>query len=430
MNLRLISQRVRGMQDILPNESKKWLALSNLLKRESKVYGFKLIRTPVLEHTEVFERSAGSTSDIVNKEMYTFEDKGKRSVTLRPEGTAGVLRAVLENGLHQGPLPIKLMYESSCYRYEKPQVGRFREFFQFGLEIFGTTSAIADAQLICLARTIIAKLDLKNVYLEINSIGCKKCRMRYMDVLKKYFESHTNELCDICIDRLSRNPLRIFDCKEHNCKTVASSAPAIIDYLCEDCLNYFNSLKNNLNEMDVAYTINPRIVRGLDYYSGSVFEFTTVIDGVSVAICGGGRYDGLSELMSGVKLPAVGLGFGMERLLAVMDKQGIDISESDKPAVYIAAVDETSRLLACKLSHKLRDVHVYAEFDISDKSLKSQMKYANKMGAKYIIVIGEDEIKTKTAILKDMSTAKEHTISLDDRFLFDFLSCKIEDFND
>lgn len=429
MNLRLISQRVRGMQDILPSESKKWMALSNLLKRESKVYGFKLIRTPVLEHTEVFERSAGSTSDIVNKEMYTFEDRGKRSVTLRPEGTAGVLRAVLENGLHQGPLPIKLMYESSCYRYEKPQVGRLREFFQFGLEIFGTTSAIADSQLICLARTIISRLGLRNIHLEINSIGCKKCREKYVDAIKKYFKDHTDKLCDTCLDRLSRNPLRIFDCKERDCRTIVDSAPTIIDYLCEDCFHYFTSLKNNLNEMDVVYNINPRIVRGLDYYTGSVFEFTTVIDGVNIAICGGGRYDGLSELMSGVKLPAVGLGFGMERLLAVMDKQGIDISEPDKPAVYIAAVDEESRSLACKLSEKLRDAHIYAEFDISDKSLKAQMKHADKMGAKYTIVIGEDEIRTETAILKDMSTAKERRISLDDRFLFDFLSCKVEDFN-
>lgn len=415
------------MQDILPEESKKWSALSNLLKRESKIYGFKLIRTPILEHTEVFERSAGNTSDIVNKEMYTFEDRGRRSVTLRPEGTAGVLRAVLENGLHQGVLPLKLMYESSCYRYEKPQTGRYREFFQFGLEVFGTESPIADAQLICLARTIINRLGLKNIHLEINSIGCSKCRAKYIEAIKKYFSDNRDKLCDTCIDRLLRNPLRIFDCKERECKTISSSAPIIIDYLCEDCFHHFSSLRNNLNEMKVVYNLNPRIVRGLDYYSRTVFEFTTAIDSVNTAICGGGRYDGLSELMSGVKIPAIGLGFGMERLLSVMEHQGIDISEPDNPVVYIAAVDEESRSMACKLCEKLRNAHVYAEFDISNRSLKAQMKHADKLNSKYIIVIGEDELNSEFAIVKNMSTGKEHRITLGERFVYDFLVYKIED---
>ena len=422
--MNLIAKRIRGMQDLLPEKSKNWETLEKIMKEEAEVYGFKLIRTPVLEQTELFERSVGNESDIVEKEMYTFEDKGNRSITLRPEGTAGVLRAVLENGLNNGPMPLKLMYISSCYRYEKPQSGRYREFFQFGLEVFGAPNSLADAELICLAKSILDRLTIKNLSLEINSIGCKECRKKYSEAMINYFKKNKEELCETCQKRLEKNPMRILDCKEKRCIEISKNAPVILDYLCKDCESHFDKVKSYLDVMNVKYTINPKIVRGLDYYSKTVFEFICELDGEKITICGGGRYDGLSKIMGGPDLPAIGLGMGIERILAVMERQEIEFQKPETTQVFIANADEKSREKAFELCESMRKSSIIAECNICERNLKSQMKYANKINAQFVLIVGEEEIKTKLANLKDMASGKEIKISLGEDFIKDFLSAQ------
>jgi len=419
--MKLVAQRIRGMQDALPEEGKKWLDVLNIALNEAKLYGFKYIRTPVLEQTELFSRSAGDTSDIVNKEMYTFKDRGGRDVCLRPEGTAGVMRAALENGLHSKPLPLKLMYHSSCYRYEKPQQGRYREFFQFGLEILGSSSESADAQLICAGYNIIKKLGIKDVKLSINSIGCSECRAKYVEALKDYLKVHSNELCKTCTERFDRNTLRILDCKELKCKSIINHAPIITDFLCEKCFKSFSILKSRLDALEIAYDVDPGIVRGLDYYNGTVFEFLTEFSGASTAICGGGRYDGLSQTLGGPSLPAVGFGFGMERILAIMKQQSIELLNKVEPLIYIASMDLKSSLKAEKLCEDLRRAGVCAESDIFSRSLKSQMKYADKIGATYAIVIGSEELKLGKSLMKEMKNGITFEIPLDANFIKEVL---------
>ncbi len=422
--MNLISKRIRGMQDLLPEKSKNWETLEKIMKEEAEVYGFKLIRTPVLEQTELFERSVGNESDIVEKEMYTFEDKGNRSITLRPEGTAGVLRAVLENGLNNGPMPLKLMYISSCYRYEKPQSGRYREFFQFGLEVFGAPNSLADAELICLAKSILDRLTIKNLSLEINSIGCKECRKKYSEAMINYFKKNKEELCETCQKRLEKNPMRILDCKEKRCIEISKNAPVILDYLCKDCESHFDKVKSYLDVMNVKYTINPKIVRGLDYYSKTVFEFICELDGEKITLCGGGRYDGLSRIIGGPDLPAIGLGMGIERILAVMERQEIEFQKPEATQVFVANADEKSREKAFELCESMRKSSIIAECNICERNLKSQMKYANKINAQFVLIVGEEEIKTKLANLKDMASGKEVKISLGEDFIKDFLSAQ------
>lgn len=416
------------MQDVLPEQGKEWETIEKVMKEESELYGFKFIRTPILEHTELFERSVGDTSDVVEKEMYTFTDKGDRSVTLRPEGTAGVMRAVLENGLYNSALPLKLMYISSCYRYEKPQSGRYREFFQFGLEIIGSTEPSADVHLICAANSILKRLGIKSVNLEINSIGCSHCRKKFNNALKNYFENHKKDLCKTCIDRLSRNPMRIFDCKNPECGKICNEAPIILDYICEECSSHFENLKNFLKIAKIDYKINPKIVRGLDYYSKTVFEFVCDIDGSLLTVCGGGRYDGLSEIMGGPSLPAIGFGMGMERILAVMKSQNALFEKSSEPEIYIAPIGHTAKLKALELCEILRRSSIFAETDIMDRNLKSQMKYANKIGAKYTLVIGDEEIESGKAKIKEMKNSKESEIALNENFINNFLDIQFENY--
>lgn len=416
------------MQDVLPEQGKEWETIEKVMKEESELYGFKFIRTPILEHTELFERSVGDTSDVVEKEMYTFTDKGDRSVTLRPEGTAGVMRAVLENGLYNSALPLKLMYISSCYRYEKPQSGRYREFFQFGLEIIGSTEPSADVHLICAANSILKRLGIKSVNLEINSIGCSHCRKKFNNALKNYFENHKKDLCKTCIDRLSRNPMRIFDCKNPECGKICNAAPIILDYICEECSSHFENLKNFLKIARIEYKINPKIVRGLDYYSKTVFEFVCDIDGSLLTVCGGGRYDGLSEIMGGPSLPAIGFGMGMERILAVMKSQNALFEKSSEPEIYIAPIGHTAKLKALELCEILRRSSIFAETDIMDRNLKSQMKYANKIGAKYTLVIGDEEIESGKAKIKEMKNSKESDIDLNENFINNFLDIQFENY--
>ena len=425
MNLR--TKRIRGMQDVLPSESKKWQTIEKVMTEEASLHGFKLIRTPVLEHTELFERSVGDTSDVVEKEMYTFKDKGDRSVTLRPEGTAGTLRAVLEIGLHNLPMPLKLMYKSSCYRYEKPQTGRYREFFQFGLEIFGSPSASADAELIILAKSILERLQIQNISLEINSIGCKNCRKKYSEAIINYFKSKIDSLCPTCQNRLEKNPLRILDCKNKVCSEICENAPIITDYICEECSEHFETLQEYLKSQNIEFKINPKIVRGLDYYSKTVFEFVCdITENDKLTICGGGRYDGLSEILGGPQLCAIGLGFGLERILNIMETQKIMFPKDDSPKVYIASIGENAKKKAFELCGILRTAAIFAEMDIVDRNIKSQMKYADKIGAEYVLVIGDDEIAENRAILKNMKTGKENKISINEDFLNDFSGVDME----
>lgn len=419
--MNLISKRVRGMQDLLPNESRNYETLGKIMREESESYGFKLIRTPVLEQTELFDRSVGDSSDVVEKEMYTFEDKGGRSVTLRPEGTSGVLRAVLENGLHNSVLPLKLMYESSCYRYEKPQSGRYREFFQFGLEIFGTESYLADVELICAAKAILGRVRIRDASLEINSIGCPECRKKYNQALKEYFEAKKEGLCETCKSRLARNPLRIFDCKSSDCKKVCENAPVILDYICDECSTHFENVKATLNTLGIIYTVNPYIVRGLDYYSKTVFEFVCEVNGENITVCGGGRYDGLSKIIGGPDLPAIGFGIGLERVMMVMKDREINFDPPQNIEIFVASVGERAQREAVKICEVMRRSGISCECDISGKNLKSQMKYANKINATFAVVLGDEELENKRAKIKEMAHGKETDIPLTKEGFIKFL---------
>ncbi len=425
--MNLITRRIKGMQDLLPIDSYKIENIEKVMKEEAKLYGFKLIRTPVLEHTELFERSVGDTSDVVQKEMYTFEDKGGRSVSLRPEGTAGAIRLVLENGLHNKSLPVKVMYIASCYRYEKPQSGRYREFFQFGLEVFGAESSASDAELICAAYSILKRLQIKNLKLEINSIGCKECRKKYNDAIKEYFGNYQSELCDDCKNRLSRNPMRIMDCKNQKCREISSKAPIITDYICGECSEHFEELKSYLNSQNIEYSVNLKIVRGLDYYSKTVFEFICDLDGAPLTICGGGRYDGLSEIIGGPKFPAIGFGMGIERIFAVMEAQNIEFPEPSVPKVFISSLnDEKAKLKAFELCEKLRRVSIYAQVDVMERTVKSQMKYADKIGSLYSMVIGEEEVNSGIAKIKEMKSGKETNINIGEDFVNEFMELELK----
>lgn len=419
--MNLISKRVRGMQDLLPNESRNYETLGKIMREESESYGFKLIRTPVLEQTELFDRSVGDSSDVVEKEMYTFEDKGGRSVTLRPEGTSGVLRAVLENGLHNSVLPLKLMYESSCYRYEKPQSGRYREFFQFGLEIFGTESYLADVELICAAKAILGRVRIRDASLEINSIGCPECRKKYNQALREYFEAKKEGLCETCKSRLARNPLRIFDCKSSDCKKVCENAPVILDYICDECSTHFENVKATLNTLGIIYTVNPYIVRGLDYYSKTVFEFVCEVNGENITVCGGGRYDGLSKIIGGPDLPAIGFGIGLERVMMVMKDREINFDPPQNIEIFVASVGERAQREAVKICEVMRRSGISCECDISGKNLKSQMKYANKINATFAVVLGDEELENKRARIKEMAHGKETDIPLTKEGFIKFL---------
>lgn len=419
--MNLITKRIRGMQDLIPEMSEKWDAVEKILKSEASAYGFKNIRTPVLESTELFRRSSGEESDIVQKEMYTFDDKGGRSVTLRPEGTAGVVRAVLENGLHNNALPLKVMYVASCYRYEKPQSGRLREFFQFGAEIFGTVSYLADAELIILGDSIFKRLGTANIGLEINSIGCTECRKNYVSAIKSYFKNYENDLCETCCGRLEKNPMRIFDCKDDGCHKICSNAPIILDYICDECREHFENLKKYLSSAGVQYAVNPKIVRGLDYYCRTVFEFVYHGAETPITVCGGGRYDGLSNDLGGPDLPALGFGIGIERLLTILEDQGISHERELAPAVFIACADESARPFALKLCQKLRNNSISALVDISGKKVKSQMKYADKVGAEYVLVVGNDEMNFMNGTLKHMKDSATFSISLKENFVEDFI---------
>jgi histidyl-tRNA synthetase len=405
-------QRPKGTEDILPQKSYEWQFIENKLHGLAKLYGFNEMRFPVFEYTELFSRSVGESSDIVGKEMYTFNDKGNRSITLRPEGTAGAVRAALQGGLLSGnyPLPQKVWYEITAYRYENVQKGRLREFHQFGAEVFGTASPYADAELISFASQIFNEFGLKDINLEINSIGCPECRKNYTAALREYFAQFTGDLCGTCNTRLEVNPMRILDCKSPVCKKIADNAPIITDFLCDECKEHFEKLKKILDSTGVIYTVNPRIVRGLDYYTKTVFEFVATGVGTQGTVLGGGRYDGLIQEIGGKPTPALGFAMGIERLLLAMTEQGIEIPKPEGIEYYIGCTDgEKERLAVAQIAAGLRKNGISILTDISDRSVKAQMKYADKIGAKFVIVYGEEEIQTGRIKIKDMSTGEEIT---------------------
>lgn len=408
----LITKAIKGTKDVLPGEVHKNQYLEATALDIAEKYGYHEIRTPVFEHTELFQRGVGDTTDVVQKEMYTFDDKGGRSITLRPEGTAGAARAFLEDGLCNEALPQKVCYLTSCYRYEKPQAGRLREFHQFGVECFGTQSPLADAELIALAKSIFDTLEVKDIHLEINSIGCPECRSKYYDALRAYFADRKDELCDTCKGRLERNPMRILDCKSPICQEIAKDAPAVLDYLCDDCKEHFEKVQAYLKAQNIEYTINPRIVRGLDYYTKTVFEFISDAIGAQGTVCGGGRYDGLIEELGGQKTPSLGFGMGLERLQLVMEAQGCPFPEAEKPDLFIVALGESATMKTVELAKDMRAEGFSVLYDLNQRSVRAQMKYANKMGAKFNVVIGDDEVLSGKAKLKDMATGEETDIDL------------------
>ena len=412
----LITRKIKGTEDVLPKQSYRWQFIEKIMREESKSYGFKEIRTPVFEHTELFARGVGQTTDVVQKEMYTFTTKGGESVTLRPEGTAGAARAVLEHALDNEGLPIKASYFVSCYRYEKPQAGRLREFHQFGLEEYGTQSPAADAEMICAAQSIIDRLGLSQIRLELNSIGCPECRAKYNQALREYFGQFKDRLCDTCLTRLEKNPMRLLDCKSPQDQELAKDAPKITDYLCEECENHFSEVKRYLDSAGVEYTINPKIVRGLDYYTKTVFEFVTDCIGAQGTVCGGGRYDGLIEELGGKHMPSLGFAMGLERLLMVMDAQGVEIPEDDKCALYIATMGDDAKVKAFELLKRVRECGLIAETDVVGRGLRAQMKYADKIGAKYSLVLGDNELAENKAKVKNMETGEQTEFGLDESF--------------
>ena len=409
----LITKAIKGTKDVLPKDVHKNQYIEATALDIASKFGYKEIRTPVFEHTELFQRGVGDTTDVVQKEMYTFDDKGGRSITLRPEGTAGAVRSYLENGLCNEALPQKVCYLISCYRYEKPQAGRLREFHQFGVECFGSASPLADAEIIALTKSIFDTLGVKDLSLEINSIGCPTCRAEYHKALKEYFSSRKDELCDTCKSRLDRNPMRILDCKSPICHEIAEGAPVVIDYLCDECKEHFENVQKYLKAQNIEYTINPQIVRGLDYYTKTVFEFVSNSIGAQGTVCGGGRYDGLVEELGGQHTPSLGFAMGIERLMLLMEAQGCEFPEAEKPDLFIVALGEKATLKAVEIAKDMREEGFSALLDLNQRSVRAQMKYADKLGAKFNVVIGDNEVEAKTAKLKNMQTGEETEINLD-----------------
>lgn len=402
----------KGTEDVLPNDSFKWQYIENKFSEICSKYGFKEIRTPMFENTDLFNRSIGETTDIVTKEMYTFNDQKGRSITLKPEGTSPVVRAFIQSGSQREMQPIKYFYDTPCFRYEKPQAGRLREFHQFGVETFGSNSMMADAEIIALAKEFLNAMGLKNIKLMINSVGCNKCRPAYREKLKEYLKSNYDSLCDNCKKRYEKNPMRVLDCKDENCKSISKNAPKMIDYLCDECRDAFSELKENLKLFKIDFNVDTGIVRGLDYYTKTAFEFITDEIGAQGTICGGGRYDHLIEEIGGIDIPGVGFGLGKERLLLLMKSQNATI-QYNKKTFFVAFTGDDTKENAINLIVKLRNNGMNAIFDTKERNLKGQMKYADRANADYTIIIGEDEIKSGFVTLRNMKDKNEERLTVD-----------------
>ena len=404
----------KGTKDMLPQDAYRWQYIEDEWAKICSEYGFREIRTPVFESTDLFNRGVGDTTDIVQKEMYTFEDMGGRSITLKPEGTSPAVRAFIESNLYAETQPTKIFYDTPCYRYEKPQAGRLREFHQFGIENFGTPSMMADAEIIALGHDFLKRMGIEDVELHISSVGCRKCRPVYRKVLQDYLRPKYDCLCETCKSRFDKNPMRILDCKSPEDKEAVKDAPMMIDYLCEDCSRDFEDLKSYLDAMGIEYVVDPSIVRGLDYYTKTAFEFITTKIGAQGTVCGGGRYDHLIEEVGGPDMPGVGFGLGKERLLLLMEACGHDFGAAPAPQIFLAWIGDEAKLYALKLLHELRGKGIRADMDTRERNLKGQMKYANKLGAEYTAVIGGDEVASGEITLKNMSTSEQTKVRRED----------------
>lgn len=407
----MLTQAPKGTKDVTPYESYKWHYVENIMRNTAAAYGYREIRTPGFEHTELFLRGVGDTTDVVQKEMYTFLDKGDRSITLKPEGTAGAARAFIEHGMFNDALPLKMYYFTPVYRYEKPQSGRLREHHQFGVEAFGGSEPTLDAEIILLAHSVLSSCGLKGLKLNINSIGCPDCRAKYNVALKDYFKG--KKLCETCQSRLDRNPMRILDCKDPDCGRDAENAPVILDYICDSCRGHFEELKQLLTALNVEYTVNPRIVRGLDYYTKTVFEIIAKTDDGEITVCGGGRYDGLVRRLGDKDVCGIGFGMGIERLLMLMENQNLLPGAPVPFKVYVVS-GENERPIAFNFVQTLRGNGISAEGDHNGKSFKAQFKYAGKLNVPYVVIIGETEAESGKYTLKDMANGIQSEYSAEE----------------
>lgn len=403
----------KGTKDVMPQDSYKWHYIENEWTKICSEYGFREMRTPTFESTELFNRGVGDTTDIVQKEMYSFEDLGHRNITLKPEGTSPAVRAFIESNQYAEVQPSKYYYNTPCFRYEKPQAGRLREFHQFGIENFGTADMLADAEVIALAADFLERMGIEDVELHISSVGCRNCRKEHREALQKFLEPKYDQLCDTCKDRFNKNPMRILDCKSPVCQELVQGAPMMLDYLCDDCKASFEELKKHLDDLGIKYVVDPSIVRGLDYYTKTAFEFITTKIGAQGTVCGGGRYDHLIEEIGGPDMPGVGFGLGKERLILLMEACGSDFGGEERPSVFVAWVGDEALSYSLKLVQSLRKNGISAAMDTKARNLKGQLKYANKLQARYSIVIGEDELKTGELILKNMDTSEQSKMTKD-----------------
>lgn len=410
----MLTNAPKGTKDVMPNQVYKWHFVEKAFADICKKYGFKEVRTPIFEHTELFARGVGDTTDIVEKQMYTFEDYAKRSITLKPEGTSPVVRAFVEHKQFAEVQPTKMYYNIPCFRYEKPQSGRLREFHQFGIEVFGTNNMLADAEVICLAYDFLDSLNIKNLELRINSIGCPKCREKHRTALREFLKPKYEQLCNTCKGRFERNPLRILDCKSEVCQELGKGAPMMLDYLCEECSEAFEDVKNNLTAMGVEFIVDPGIVRGLDYYTKTAFEFVSNSIGAQGTVCGGGRYDNLIEEIGGPSTPGVGFGLGIERLLLTMEADGIEIPEPEPVDVFIAVMGQKAKEYGLSLMRKLRLEGLKTEMDLLARNFKGQFKYANRINAKYSVVIGDNELNEGKLAIKNMATSEQRVVDIND----------------
>ena len=411
----MLTQAPRGTRDMLPQEAYLWHALENKMRELAALWGYREIRTPVFEHTELFLRGVGGTTDIVTKEMYTFKDKGDRSITLKPEGTAGAVRAFLEAHLYAEPLPCKVYYLAApIFRYENPQAGRLREHHQFGMECFGGKEPSVEAELINLLMTLLKSLGLDNLAVHINSIGCKNCRPRFGEALRAYLGDRLNDMCDDCRSRFDRNPLRILDCKQEKCKAIVQGAPSILDCLCDDCRDHFTRLQALLTAQGIPFKVDPTIVRGLDYYTRTVFEVIMQTGREGLALCGGGRYDNLVEELGGPDTPAAGFGIGLERILLELKNRGLEPPAPTLTDVYVANIGQEHLADAFVFTQKLRALNVRAESDLCGRSLKAQFKYADKLGASFVTLVGGDEFDRGVIKLRNLATREETEYPLTD----------------
>ena len=409
----MLTNAPKGTKDMMPDQAYKWHYIEKAFTEICRKYGFDEIRTPVFEHTELFQRGVGDTTDIVQKEMYTFQDYGKRSITLKPEGTSPVVRAYTEHKLYAGVQPTKLYYNIPCFRYEKPQSGRLREFHQFGVETFGTADMMADAEIISLAYDFLQEMGITDIELRINSVGCPHCRKKHREALREFLKPKYDQLCDTCKDRFDRNPMRIIDCKSPVCHELVQGAPMMIDYMCDDCADAFEQLKSNLDAMEIEYTVDPGIVRGLDYYTKTAFEFVTTKIGAQGTVCGGGRYDHLVEEIGGPATPGVGFGLGKERLLLTMEACGVEIPEPAGADVFIAVMGDEAKAAGLKLMRELRQNGLAVQMDIMGRNIKNQFKYANRIHASKTVVIGQDELENDSFTIKNMETSEQVTVPME-----------------